>query len=159
MNDWIEPVKIEPTVFVRSCPVCAASLNVMPDGACEDVKLRPENLPPLVKDKLAVVSVYKGWKNLGAQWEKLHGARAIIYAGNLLEAVGFQGGQLERAIALMGWLQTSGKDWSLDTAPRFFAEYERAQKETLGRGKSRCTICAEEFSGSGQFCPRHQGID
>lgn len=144
------------TVHIKCCPVCSSALNITVDPSSDEIRIRPENLPPLVKDKVSVVAAYKRLKGLGAHWEKTHGARGIIYAGTLLESVGYAGGQLDRAIGLMEWLQSSGRDWDLGSAPCFFSAFQKAQQaaKEAARGP-RCKLCLiPDPSGIG-LCPDH----
>lgn len=121
----------------------------------EEIRVRPENLPPLAKDLVAVVTAYKKIKGLGPSWEAKHMARGLIYAGELLTAVGVQGGQVDRAVALLEWLKESGKDFDLGTAPSFYGAYQAHLTAKANSEYSRCSVCNDKFKGSGKFCPRH----
>lgn len=153
MSDRVIPER----EYIRPCPICASSLKLAFDFNTEDLKVTPESLPPLARDRVSVVSAYKRLKGLGGTWDRQHGARAIVYAGTLLEAVGFQGGQLDRALGLMDWLKASGSDWSLDSAAGFFKAYEESQRKAKASLYTRCDVCGELFTGIGKLCERHDG--
>lgn len=121
----------------------------------EEIKIRPENLPPLAKDLVSVVAAYKRLKGLGPSWEAKHMARALVNAGELLIAVGYHGGQLERATSLMQWLKDSGRDFNLETAATYFKEFEAAIAAKNNSERSRCRVCGEGYFGQGNNCGRH----
>lgn len=142
--------------YSRPCPLCQCDLDVTLETLTEDITIRPANLPPLVKDKLSVIAAYKREKGLGAAWQKAHGVRAIVYAATLLEAVGVHGGQLERALEFMTWLEASGKDWDLSSAPSAYPAFQAAKKEEKESVSSRCEVCGETFYSPGVLCLRHR---
>lgn len=146
------------TLHIQSCPICASTLSAIYDTIEGKLTLRPENLPPLAKDCLAVVSLYKRLKGLGAPWERSHGPRGIVYAQSLLEAVGAYGGQLERALGLLEWLKEKGKDFDLDSAPTFYNEYQEHIKALANVTRSRCLVCGISFSGQGPRCQDHEWV-
>src|SRR4051812_22828547 len=111
------------TLHLHACPVCASSISITHDKVEDRLTLRPENLPPLLRDKMSIVNAYKRIKGLGSSWENLHGARAIIYAGQLLEAAGPLGGAVERCEGMLAWLKESGKDFDLGSASTYFMSY------------------------------------
>lgn len=143
---------------MKACPVCAVSLSATYDTDVDELTLRPENLPPLVKDKLAVVAAYKRIKDLDGTWQRQHGARALIYADMLLLACGFTGGQLDRAVGLMEWLQASGRDWSLDSAATHYNAYEKHVQSIQRLSHKLCGVCGEQFAGDGNLCERHSWV-
>lgn len=134
------------SLHLKDCPVCQSALSITHDKLDDSVILRPENLPPLLKDKLQVVNTYKRVKGLDSSWQKAHGARAIVYAGTLLESVGVHGGQLERAVGLLEWLQSQGKDFDLGSAPSFFGAYLEAIRAMQRLSMCRCKVCGESFN-------------
>lgn len=141
--------------YHRPCAVCASDLEITLDVMSEDIAVRPANLPPLAKDKLAVVAVYKRLKGLGAEWQKSHGARGIIYASKLLETVGVQGGQVDRAVGLMQWLKDSGREWSLDSAPAFWGEYQAHVTRSRRILEARCRVCELPAEAGANLCRDH----
>jgi hypothetical protein len=147
------------SVHIRDCPICAGSLSIAFDKIDDSITIRPENLPPLVKDKLVIVNTYKRIKGLGSKWEKAHGARAIVYAGQLLEASGPLGGAVERCVGLLEWLAASGKDFDLGTASSYLMGYANAMAEKAVASRGRCRVCGEEYwikPGIGfKDCGRH----
>lgn len=143
------------TLHLKDCPVCQSRLSITHDKLEDTLTLRPENLPPLARDFLDIVAHYKRVKGLGADWQKLHGSRAIIYAGQLIQASGPLGGAQERCLGLISWLKESGKDFDLVSAPSFFKQYEAALAAKNNSERSRCLLCGESFAGQGDYCPRH----
>ncbi len=139
--------------YIHSCPVCCTSLDVSLDTMTETIKIRPENLPPLARDLVSVVSVYKRVKKLGPSWEAKHMARAMVNAGELLVAVGYHGGQLERATGLLEWLAESGKDFNLETAATYFGEYSAIleAKKTF----RKCCECHNAALPGALVCREH----
>lgn len=121
----------------------------------EEIKIRPENLPPLAKDLVSVVAAYKRLKGLGPSWEAKHMARALVNAGELITSVGYHGGQLERAVGLLEWLKESGRDFNLETASTFFKAYEAHLAAKNNSERSRCETCGEQYWGTGRDCGRH----
>lgn len=141
-------------LYHRPCAVCASDLEIALDTTTEDIIVRPASLPPLAKDKLDVVAHYKRTKSLGMAWTKAHGSRAIIYAASLLEALGTAGGAVEKALALMDWIQGTGEKWDLAEAPKFIGRWETAKKAAQ-KSVIRCLLCtAEELPGIG-VCRDH----
>ena len=141
------------TLHLKDCPVCRSSLSITHDKIEDSLTLKPEGLPPLARDMNEIVCAYKRLKGLGAAWTKNHGARGMIYAGELLTAVGVHGGQLDRAIALLGWLKDSGKEFDLGTAPSHYGAYKAMLEKVTVR--PRCRACGLSFSGEGDKCPNH----
>ena len=146
-------------LYNRPCAVCGCNLDITLDMMSEDIVIRAQNLDPLAKDSLQVVSTYKRLKGLGATWQQKHGARGIIYANALLVAVGSHGGQLDRACALLGWLSDSKKDWGLDDAPSHYPAYQKHLEAVTVRLKGRCKTCGESYAKSftdlSDDCGRH----
>lgn len=145
------------TLHLKSCPICQSSISITHDKIEDSLTLKPENLPPLARDMSEVVCAYKRLKGLGAAWTKTHGSRGMIYAGELLTAVGVHGGQLDRAIALLGWLKESGKDFDLSTAPSHYGAFKAHLERVTVR--ARCRHCGESFIGTGPSCPNHKWMD
>lgn len=143
------------TLHIKDCPVCSSRLSITHDKTDDTITLRPENLPPLLKDKLEIVNTYKRIKGLDSKWQKAHGARAIVYAGQLIEAAGPLGGAIERCCGLLAWLKESGKEFDLGSAASYFMAYSAHLASKLASEKSRCNVCGESFYGSGYFCDRH----
>ena len=147
------------SLHLKNCPVCQSGISITHDKLEDTLTLRPENLPPLAKDCLEVVTCYKRLKGLGATWQQKHGARGIIYANALLVAVGSHGGQLDRACALLGWLSDSKKDWGLDDAPSHYPAYQKHMEAVTVRQKGRCKTCGESYTKSftdlSDDCGRH----
>ena len=144
------------SLHIKPCPVCQSSLSITHDKLEDSLTLRPENLPPLARDCLEIVTTYKRLKGLGAEWQKVHGARGIVHAGNVLVAVGAHGGQMERALGLLRWLSDQKKDYDLGTAPSFFGAYQAWTAAKVLANRSRCQVCGEGFDGTGNLCARHQ---
>lgn len=147
------------SLHLKDCPVCASRISITFDKIDETVTLRPENLPPLARDMSEVVTAYKRIKGLGAAWTKSHGARGMISAGELLTAVGVHGGQLDRAIALLGWLKDSGKEFDLSTAPTHYKAFQAHLEAVTVKMKGRCNVCGESytkgFMDDADNCGRH----
>lgn len=149
------------TLHLKDCPVCSSKLSVTFDKIDETVTLRPENLPPLAKDCLDIVAEYKRLKGLGASWQKSHGARGIVYAGQLIQAAGPLGGAQERVLGLLAWLAENKREFDLGTAATHFGEYAAylAAKQTASKG--RCNVCGESYFKNNSFatgddnCGRH----
>jgi hypothetical protein len=134
------------TLHLKDCPVCRSVLSITHDKLEDSLTLKPENLPPLARDMTEVVTAYRRLKGLGAAWTKTHGARGMIYAGELLTAVGVHGGQLDRAISLLGWLKDSGKDFDLATAPTHYKAYQAHLEAVTVKTRGRCKVCGEGYS-------------
>lgn len=144
------------TLHLKDCPVCSSRISITHDRVDDTLTLRPENLPPLARDCLDVVSTYKRVKGLGADWQRHHGSRGIIYAANVLNAVGTHGGQIDRALGLIAWLgDQKGRDWDLGSAANFFGEYQAWAAAKSSAERSRCAVCGEGFWGKGVDCGRH----
>lgn len=143
------------TLHLRSCPVCSSSLSITHDRIDDTLTLRPENLPPLLKDKLSIVNKYRSIKGLGSSWEKTHRARAIVYAGQLLEAAGSLGGALERCEGLLVWLKESGREFDLGSASSYLMSYASYLADKAASNRGRCAICGESYNGAGGNCGRH----
>lgn len=143
------------SLHIKSCPVCHSSLSITHDKTDDTLTLRPENLPPLARDCLEIVNHYRKVKNLGSDWRAKHEARAIIYAGQLIQAAGPLGGAQERCLGLISWLKESGKEFDLGSAASYFMAYSAHIASKMASEKSRCLTCGESFYGSGDLCPRH----
>ena len=147
------------TLHLKDCPVCASRIAITHDRIDDTLTLKPEGLPPLARDMTEVVTAYKRLKGLGAAWTKTHGARGMIYAGELLTAVGVHGGQLDRAIALLGWLKDSGKEFDLGTAGSHYGAYKAHLEAVTVKMKGRCNVCGESytkgFMDDANNCGRH----
>ncbi len=149
------------TLHLKDCPVCASRIAITHDRIDDTLTLKPEGLPPLARDMTEVVTAYKRLKGLGAAWTKSHGARGMIYSGELLTAVGVHGGQLDRAIALLGWLKDSGREFDLGTAPSHYGAYKAHLEAVTVKMKGRCNVCGESYFKNNSFatgddnCGRH----
>ncbi len=144
--------------YLRPCCFCSSSLNITLDTITEDITIRPENLPPLAKDCLEIVAVYKRLKGLGADWQKLHGSRGVVHAGELIQAAGPLGGAQERVIGLLTWLKESGKDFDLGSASSYLMAYSRHLADKMASSRGRCLVCSESYwnrNGIADNCGRH----
>lgn len=144
------------TLHMKDCPVCSSKLSITHDKIEDSLTLRPENLPPLLKDKLSIVSKYRGLKGLDSKWTKAHGPRAIVYAGQLIEAAGPLGGAVERCEGLLAWLKESGKEFDLGSASSYFMAYSSHLVNKAAASRGRCLTCGESFNGFGNDCGRHE---
>ncbi len=144
------------TLHLKDCPVCASRIYITHDKIEDSLTLRPENLPPLAKDCLGIVAHYKRLKGLGAAWEKAHGSRGIVYAGQLIEAAGPLGGAQDRILGLLTWLKESGKEFDLGTASSYFMAYSDHLASKAAASRGRCLTCGETFNGAGSDCGRHE---
>lgn len=144
------------TLHLKDCPICSSRISITHDRIDDTLTLRPENIPPLAKDCLEIVSLYRRLKGLGRDWRAKHEARGIIYAGQLIQASGPLGGAQERCLGLLTWLSESKRDFDLGTASSRFGEYAAhlAAKSNASRG--RCAVCGESFNGTGDDCRRHE---
>jgi len=111
----------------------------------EEIRVRPENLPPLAKDLVAVVNAYKRIKKLGPDWEAKHMARGLIYAGELLNVVGPQGGAVDRAVGLLEWLAAEKRDFDLGSAGTHFGAYQSWMAAKTAETRGRCRECGESY--------------
>lgn len=144
------------SIHLKPCPVCASSLSITHDRIDDTITLRPEDVPPLARDCMGIVAAYKRLKGLGADWQRQHGSRGLIYASELLLAVGVRGGQMERALGILEWLGGQpGKTWDLGTAPTHVMAYLEAVKAKEQASRGRCAVCGESFAGQGNRCPSH----
>ncbi len=133
------------TLHLKDCPVCASRLSITHDKIEDVLTLRPENIHPLAKDCLEIVAHYKRLKGLGAEWQKAHGSRGIIYAGQLIEAAGPLGGAQDRALGLLTWLKDTGVDFDLGNAVGHFWAYNAYVAAKAGESKGRCVVCGESY--------------
>lgn len=140
---------------IRKCPLCTSDLAFTYDPITGDLSVRAENVTPLAKEILSVVTAYKRLKGLGSHWTKAHGSRALIYSAGLLEAMGSEFGALERAIDLMEWLQSTGRDWSLDSAKGFIGDFQIAQKAAKEKTQRKCVVCVDDIPAEFYICERH----
>ncbi len=146
------------TLHLKDCPVCASRISITHDKIEDSLTLRPENLPPLAKDCLDIISTYKRLKGLGAEWQSKHGSRAIIYARELLTAAGPLGGAVERCQGLLEWLKADGKDFDMGTASSYLMAYSEYLASKAAASRGRCKICSEGYwvnGGANDNCGRH----
>lgn len=142
---------------VRPCPICGCSVDVEFDPISHDVRVTTTDLPPLAKDKLAIVAEYRRIKGLGAAWDLKHRARAIVSAQGIMEAIGNVAQAPSLAVEAVGWVSThSDKSWDLGDVQARAQEFltARTKAQELAR-KTKCPLCGRPAIDGGNFCPDH----
>lgn len=143
------------SLHLAACPACSSELALTHDKIEDRISIRLENIAPLAKECVSVVARYKSLKGLGAEWTSRHGTRGLVSAGEILKAVGYHGGQMERALGLIEWLSAEKKDYDLGSAATYVKAYEAAMAAKMSAERSRCLTCGESFAGNGGDCGRH----
>lgn len=145
--------------YHKPCAVCACSLDIVLDTDDQSISITSPEVTPLVRDKQRLVDAYRRVKKLPLSWEKVHRARALVIAGDIIAAWPPQPQIIDSVIAMLEWMPSLKTQWDLgDCAAKIpaFLQHQRAIKESVKR--PRCGICAEQFSGVGDRCPRHTGM-
>lgn len=139
---------------VKPCPVCACAVEVQVDPATGDVALAAVDVPPLYREKAAVVAAYKKAKGLAlaSRWDDEHRARALACAGDLIVKTG----AVEHALDAMAWFAASaaGRRWDLEhvvaAAPAFLAA-----RAAAARPGQTCWYCRKQAVPGGELCVEH----
>ena len=150
------------TLHLKDCPVCASKLSIVHDKIEDVLTVKVEDIAPLARECQEIVTAYKRIKGLGASWQKNHGTRALISAGQLITASGPLGGAVERCLGLLSWLAENKREFDLGTAASHFGEYAAYMAAKNNAAKGRCKICGESYVCNNSFatkevenCGRH----
>jgi predicted RNA-binding Zn-ribbon protein involved in translation (DUF1610 family) len=142
---------------VRSCPICSCSIDVEFDPISHDVRVSSSSIPPLAKDKLAIVGEYRRIKGLGLDWDAKHRPRAIVYAQGILEAIGNVPTAPSLAVEAVGWVSAHATtSWDLGDVQARIPAFLKARIESQAAArKERCPLCGRLAIEGGTYCPDH----